>query len=90
MKAIVIHSFGSADVLKIEDLPMPVPKADEVLVKVSAASVNPVDYKTRSGKYAAVKQEQLPLVLGRDIAGIVEQCGAAVTRFKKGSEVYAM
>lgn len=90
MKAIVIHSFGPADVLKIEDLPMPVPKADEVLVKVSAASVNPVDYKTRSGKYAAVKQEQLPLVLGRDIAGIVEQCGAAVTRFKKGSEVYAM
>jgi NADPH:quinone reductase-like Zn-dependent oxidoreductase len=90
MKAIVIHSFGSADVLKMEELPTPMPRADEVLVKVSAASVNPVDYKTRSGKYAAVKQEQLPLVLGRDVAGVVEQCGAAVSRFKKGSEVYAM
>jgi NADPH:quinone reductase-like Zn-dependent oxidoreductase len=90
MKAIVIHAFGSADVLKLEELPMPVPKADEVLVRVNAASVNPVDYKTRSGKYPAVKQEQLPLVLGRDISGVVEQCGSAVSKFKKGTEVYAM
>jgi NADPH:quinone reductase-like Zn-dependent oxidoreductase len=90
MKAIVIHSFGSADVLKVEELPTPVPRADEVLVKVSAASVNPVDYKMRSGKYPTVKQDQLPLVLGRDVSGVVEQCGAAVSRFKKGGEVYAM
>jgi NADPH:quinone reductase-like Zn-dependent oxidoreductase len=90
MKAIVIHAFGSADVLKLEELPMPVPKADEVLVRVNCASVNPVDYKTRSGKYPAVKQEQLPLVLGRDISGVVEQCGSAVSKFKKGTEVYAM
>jgi NADPH:quinone reductase-like Zn-dependent oxidoreductase len=68
---------------------MPVPQADEVLVKVNAASVNPVDYKTRSGK-SAVKQNQLPMVLGRDVAGIVEQCGSAATHFKKGSEVYAL
>jgi NADPH:quinone reductase-like Zn-dependent oxidoreductase len=90
MKAIVMHSFGSPDVLKLEELPMPVPKADEVLVKVNAASVNPVDYKTRSGKYPSIKQEQLPLVLGRDISGVVEQCGSAVSKFKKGTEVYAM
>jgi NADPH:quinone reductase-like Zn-dependent oxidoreductase len=49
-----------------------------------------VDYKTRSGKYPAVKQEQLPLVLGRDVSGVVEQCGSAVSKFKKGTEVYAM
>jgi NADPH:quinone reductase-like Zn-dependent oxidoreductase len=90
MKAIVMHSFGNPDVLKIEELPMPVPQADEVLVKVNAASVNPVDYKTRAGKSPGVNQDQLPLVLGRDIAGVVEQCGSDVARFKKGSEVYAM
>jgi NADPH:quinone reductase-like Zn-dependent oxidoreductase len=89
MKAVVIHSFGNVDVLKLEDLPMPVPQADEVLVRVNAASVNPVDYKTRSGK-SAVKQNQLPMVLGRDVAGIVEQCGSAATHFRKGSEVYAL
>jgi NADPH:quinone reductase-like Zn-dependent oxidoreductase len=90
MKAIVIHAFGSPEVLKVEELPMPVPKADEVLVKVNAASVNPVDYKTRSGKYPSIKKDQLPLVLGRDISGTVEQCGSAVSKFRKGDEVYAM
>jgi NADPH:quinone reductase-like Zn-dependent oxidoreductase len=90
MKAIVIHAFGSPEVLKVEELPMPVPRADEVLVRVNAASVNPVDYKTRSGKYPAVKKDQLPLVLGRDISGVVEQCGSAVSQFRKGDEVYAM
>jgi NADPH:quinone reductase-like Zn-dependent oxidoreductase len=90
MKAIVIHAFGSPEVLKVEELPMPVPKPDEVLVRVNAASVNPVDYKTRSGKYPAVKKDQLPLVLGRDISGTVEQCGSAASQFKKGDEVYAM
>jgi NADPH:quinone reductase-like Zn-dependent oxidoreductase len=90
MKAIVIHAFGSPKVLKVEELPMPVPRADEVLVRVNAASVNPVDYKTRSGKYPAVKKDQLPLVLGRDISGVVEQCGSAVSQFRKGDEVYAM
>jgi NADPH:quinone reductase-like Zn-dependent oxidoreductase len=90
MRAMVIHAFGTPDVLKVEELPTPVPRADEVLVRVNAASVNPVDYKTRSGKYPAVKQEQLPLVLGRDIAGTVEQCGSKVSQFKDGDEVYAM
>jgi NADPH:quinone reductase-like Zn-dependent oxidoreductase len=90
MTAVVIHSFGSADVLKLEDVPMPVPKADEVLVKVNAASVNPVDYKTRAGQFPAVKAEQLPLVLGRDVAGVVEKCGADSTRFHRGAEVFAL
>jgi NADPH:quinone reductase-like Zn-dependent oxidoreductase len=49
-----------------------------------------VDYKTRSGKYPAIKKDQLPLVLGRDISGTVEQCGSAVSKFRKGDEVYAM
>jgi NADPH:quinone reductase-like Zn-dependent oxidoreductase len=90
MRAIVIHSFGAPEVLKVEELPTPTPRADEVLVKVNAASVNPVDYKTRSGKYPPLKRDQLPLVLGRDLSGTVEQCGSKVSRFRNGDEVYAM
>jgi NADPH:quinone reductase-like Zn-dependent oxidoreductase len=89
MKAAVIHSFGPPEVIRTEEIATPVPKNDEVLVKVHAASVNPVDYKTRSG-HSAVKQQQLPLTLGRDIAGTVQQCGTAARKFKPGDPVYAM
>src|SRR5580700_9125874 len=90
MKAVVIHSFGSEKVLKLENLSRPAPKADEVLVKVHAASVNPVDYKTREGKFPVVKQEKLPVVLGRDVAGTIEAVGPSARRFKPGDEVYAL
>jgi NADPH:quinone reductase-like Zn-dependent oxidoreductase len=90
MKAVVIHEFGSVDVLKIEELPTPEPNADEILVKVGAASINPVDYKIRSGKYPLVQSAQLPIVLGRDVCGSVERCGAKVTQFKPGDAVYAL
>jgi NADPH:quinone reductase-like Zn-dependent oxidoreductase len=90
MKAVVIHSFGSESVLKVENLPRPTPKAYEVLVKVRAASVNPVDYKTREGRFPVVKPEKLPVVLGRDVAGTVEAAGASAKRFKPGDEVYAL
>jgi NADPH:quinone reductase-like Zn-dependent oxidoreductase len=61
-----------------------------VLVAVDAASVNPVDFKIRSGKYPAVKDDRLPHTLGRDFSGIVEKCGAQATRFKPGDEVFGM
>lgn len=90
MKAICIRSFGGPEVLELADLERPQPKDDEVLVKVRAASVNPVDYKTRAGSYPRVKRDQLPKVLGRDVAGVVERCGRAVRDFKEGDTVYAM
>lgn len=90
MKAALIHSFGPPEVLQIEDIATPAPRADEVLIKVIAASVNPIDYKIRAGQYPGVTREQLPIVLGRDVAGTVAQCGAAVQKFKVGDPVYAL
>jgi NADPH:quinone reductase-like Zn-dependent oxidoreductase len=90
MHAVRIHSFGDANVLKMEDIPLPEPKDNEIVVRVMAASVNPVDYKIRSGKYPAVKKDQLPKVLGRDISGVVERVGSKIGKFKKGVAIYAM
>jgi NADPH:quinone reductase-like Zn-dependent oxidoreductase len=90
MKAVRIRSFGGPEVLELADVDKPEPKADEVLIKVRAASVNPVDYKIRSGAYPVVQQDQLPRVLGRDVAGEIERCGRAVRNFKEGDTVYAM
>jgi NADPH:quinone reductase-like Zn-dependent oxidoreductase len=90
MKAVRIRSFGGPEVLELADIEKPEPKDGEVLIKVRAASVNPVDYKTRSGAYPVVKQSQLPRVLGRDVAGEIELCGRAVRNFREGDTVYAM
>lgn len=90
MKAVCIHSFGGPEVLKLESVDVPQPKADEVLIKVRAASVNPVDYKIRAGQYPPVKEQQLPKVLGRDVSGTIERCGRAVRDLKEGDAVYAM
>jgi len=85
-----IHRFGGKEVLQAEDVEPSLPDAGQVLVAVSAASVNPVDFKIRSGKYPAVKDDRLPYTLGRDFSGVVEKCGAQATRFKTGDEVFGM
>jgi NADPH:quinone reductase-like Zn-dependent oxidoreductase len=90
MKAICIESFGGPETLQIRNVELPQPEADEVLIKVRAASVNPVDYKIRSGRYASANDEQLPRVPGCDVSGTVVGCGLAVTEFENGDEVYAM
>lgn len=90
MKAVRIRSFGGPEVLELADVQKPEPQNEEVLIRVRAASVNPVDYKIRSGTYPVVKQDQLPKVLGRDVAGEIERCGRAVRNFKEGDTVYAM
>ncbi len=90
MKAVRIESFGGPETLELQEVERPTPRDDEVLVEVRAASVNPVDYKIRSGKYPPVKQDSLPKVLGRDIAGIIVGRGAAVATFLDGDEVIAM
>jgi NADPH:quinone reductase-like Zn-dependent oxidoreductase len=90
MKAIRIHDFGGPEVLKREDVPLPEPRDDEVLVRIRAASVNPVDFKTREGKYPMVKREDLPITLGRDFSGTIESCGTRVQGLSKGDGVFAL
>ncbi len=90
MKAVQIESFGGPEMLRIQDVDRPQPKDDEVLIQVRAASVNPVDYKIRAGRYPPVKEESLPKVLGRDISGVIVGRGAAVATFLDGDEVIAM
>src|SRR6266699_2306570 len=89
MKAIVMHEYGGPEVLKYEEVPRPEPKDNEVLVRMIAAGVNPVDALIRSGKYAKFFGTTLPLVPGYDIAGIVEKTGAKVTKLKIGDPIYA-
>jgi NADPH:quinone reductase-like Zn-dependent oxidoreductase len=89
MKAIVVHEYGGPEVLKYEDAPRPEPKENEVLVRVIAAGVNPVDALIRLGKYAKFFGTTLPLIPGYDIAGIVEKTGAKITKLKAGDPIYA-
>ena len=86
MRAIVVREFGSPDVMRVEERPTPKPGPGEVLVRVHAAGVNPVDGYIRSGTYA--RKPTLPYVPGTDGAGEVETIGADVTGFKHGDRVY--
>jgi NADPH:quinone reductase-like Zn-dependent oxidoreductase len=90
MKAIRIHSFGGPEVLELDDVPIPQPGDDELLMRVHAASVNPVDYKIRRGTVPWVSREMLPMTLGRDLSGTVESAGAGVDAFSDGDALYAM
>jgi NADPH:quinone reductase-like Zn-dependent oxidoreductase len=90
MGAIRIREFGGPEMLHLESIAVPTPATGEMLVKVAAAGVNPVDYKIRNGKYPAVKKDKLPFVLGRDVAGTVVECGKSASRFAKGDAVFAM
>lgn len=85
-----IHDFGESTALHADRLEPSLPDALQILVRVKAASVNPVDFKIRSGKYPAVKEDRLPYTLGRDVSGVVEQLGAQAGRFKVGDEVLGM
>src|SRR5437899_4599960 len=89
MKAIVVHEYGGPEVLKYEDTARPEPKEDQVLVRVIAAGVNPVDDASRSEKYAKFFGITLPFIPGYDIAGVMEKTGAKITMFKLGDSVYA-
>lgn len=89
MKAVRIDRFGSADVLNYGDLPQPEPGKDQLLLRVIAAAVNPVDAAIRQGRFREVSGEKFPLITGYDVAGVVEKVGANITRFKIGDAVYA-
>ncbi len=87
MKAVRYHAFGGPEVLRYEDAPRPVPKAGEVLVRVYAAGVNPVDWKLRQGGFKQPGQS-FPQIPGFDLAGTVEAVGAGVERFQPGDSVF--
>ena len=89
MKAIQIHQFGGPEVLKYEEVEKPKPAADEVLIKVYATSVNPVDWKIREGLRKEKFPTNFPLILGWDASGVVEEAGNNVTNLKAGDEVYS-
>lgn len=89
MKAVRIHTYGGPEVLTYEDVPLPAIADDDVLIRVYAAAVNPVDWKIREGHLQSFLPYQLPLVLGWDVSGVVEAVGAKVTTCKPGDEVYS-
>src|SRR5829696_4053135 len=87
MRAIVVRAFGGPEVMQIEEVPQPSPAAGEVLVRVRAIGVNPVDTYIRSGTYA--RKPELPYTPHADIAGVVESVGSGVSNVQPGDRVYA-
>lgn len=88
MKAIVIDQYGDKEELKEKELSKPEPDADEVLIEIQAAAVNPIDWKLRYGYLKERFSFDFPIVLGWDAAGIVEKTGGDVDTFKKGDRVF--
>ena len=90
MKAVVVHQYGGPEVLRFEDYPDPVPSTGEVLVRVAASSVNPIDYKRRAGLTQDFYPMQFPGLIGVDMAGTVVKIGQGVEGFSAGDQVFAM
>ncbi len=86
MKAVVFQKYGGNDVIEVRDMPVPFPGPEEVLVRVHAASVNPVDWKMRSGQLRIVTGGRFPKILGRECAGEVIATGNKVTKFTTGDQ----
>ncbi|GAB4031940.1 NADP-dependent oxidoreductase [Spirosoma jeollabukense] len=90
MKAVVLTEWGGVENFSIQDVPTPTIKPDEVLVNVNAFGVNPADFKTRTGTTPYSKKYTHPIILGWDIAGVIDEVGSNVTNFKVGDAVYGM
>lgn len=90
MQAVRFHSYGSPEVLVLEEVPWPQAAAGEALIRVHAAGVNPLDWKVRAGHVKAWLQHQLPLIPGWDVSGVVEAVGPDVSAFKIGDDVIGM
>lgn len=88
MKAIQLHKFGGPEVLKFEDAPKPKPDADDVIIKVFATSVNPIDWKIRAGHAKGKFPVKFPLIPGWDVSGEIDEVGSKILNFRKGDEVY--
>jgi len=90
MKAIVYQKFGNIDVLQTVEVSKPTVQSNQVLVKVKAVSINPMDWKIRKGEMKLMSGSKFPKNTGVDFAGIIEETGSAVTNFKKGDEVFGV
>lgn len=90
MQAVRFHSYGGPEVLVLEEVPRPQASAGEVLLRVHAAGVNPLDWKVRAGHVQEWLKHRLPLIPGWDVSGVVEAVGPDVTAFKIGDAVYGM
>ncbi len=90
MKAIRIHKFGGPEVLQLEQVDPPKPSPGEVLVRVQAAGVNPVDGRIREGKFPLIGQSRLPIVLGRDVCGAIEAINGNVPSLRVGDMIFAL
>ena len=88
INAIQVHDYGSADQLRLEQIPTPEPQEGEVLVRVHAAGVNPVDWKIRAGWMKDFRPSTFPYVPGADLAGVVAKVGPGVTAFQPGQAVF--
>ena len=89
MKAFVLTRYGGPEASELRDVPAPVPGAHDILVRVHAAGLNPVDFKTRDGMLKVVQGYKMPVVMGNELAGVVEACGADVTTFRPGDRIFA-
>ena len=89
MKAFVLSAYGGPENTGMAEVPQPVPGAGEVLVRVHAAGLNPVDFKTRNGMLKVVQNYRLPIVMGNELAGVVQAVGPGVTRLAVGERVFA-
>lgn len=89
MKALVLNGYGGNDRLSLQDRPKPIPASNQVLIRVSHAGLNPVDYKIRLGQLRLIRKLRFPHIMGNEIAGTVETIGSSVTRFRVGDRVYA-
>jgi NADPH:quinone reductase-like Zn-dependent oxidoreductase len=89
MRAFVLSSYGGPECTALIDVPPPSLRPDEFLVRVHAAGLNPVDFKTRAGALKIIHNYRLPIVMGNELAGVIEAVGPGVTRFAKGDRVFA-
>jgi NADPH:quinone reductase-like Zn-dependent oxidoreductase len=90
MKAVQIHRFGAEDVLQLDDVPIPTPARGELLIEIHAASVNHSDLFIREAGNAHIGPQDLPLIPGRELAGVVAVVGESVTSFVVGQRVVAL
>src|SRR2546425_7388638 len=88
MKAAQINEFGGSEVVQVDNATKPNPGAGKVIVRIHAAGVNPFDWKIRQGHYQKTMPLRLPMTLGGDFSGVVEEVGSGVSNFRKGDEVF--
>jgi NADPH:quinone reductase-like Zn-dependent oxidoreductase len=89
VRALILSRYGGPEHTALTDFPAPSARAGEILVRVHAAGLNPVEYKTRAGALRVVRNYRLPIVMGSELSGVVEGIGPGVMRFANGDRVFA-